>query len=140
MDKQDSQLDEIGTGAFRRWRFTMQAMFNADAANAMLHELLAEYKSLEFADCASTLNEKWMELPDVTSKEQDEDITDLCLRVVLGPVLVRFGFTPNEQGITNMRSAIISLAKTNKEVNQMQIELQRQLYSHFTNIGCNNQR
>lgn len=129
--------DQIAREGARRWRKTMRAMFTIDAATAMLNELRAGYESESFATDAERLNDLWLHFPDRKFQEQQANVEDLCLRTVLCPVLERYGFHPNRQGSNDMTSVIMHLSSNNKSVMEMNLNLQKQLYSFFPNVGCN---
>eukprot|EP00439_Symbiodinium_sp_Y106_P077079 s515_g16.t1 len=65
--------------ATRRWRRTLRAVFNAEAAMAMLGDLQQMYKSEEFERAARGLNVRWRGTGKLYA-EKMADIEELCLK------------------------------------------------------------
>eukprot|EP00437_Effrenium_voratum_P008713 CAMPEP_0181438698 /NCGR_PEP_ID=MMETSP1110-20121109/22045_1 /TAXON_ID=174948 /ORGANISM="Symbiodinium sp., Strain CCMP421" /LENGTH=273 /DNA_ID=CAMNT_0023562397 /DNA_START=21 /DNA_END=842 /DNA_ORIENTATION=+ len=119
--------------ATRRWRRTLRAVFNAEAAIAMLGDLQQMYKSEEFERAARGLNIRWRGTGKLYA-EKMADIEELCLKEVMGPVLARYGFTPDKKGSTELRAVIADLANQSKEIRLMNTEIQKLVISNFPDL------
>lgn len=131
-EAQEKKAEEISS-ATRRWRRTVRAVFNAEAAMAMLNDLQDAYRTEEFQRSAHGLNMRWRE----SSKRYAEkmaDIEDLCLREVMGPVLVRYGFSGDKRGSAELRAVIADLANHNKDIRSMNMDIQKLVISLFPDL------
>lgn len=128
----EKRAEEVSS-ATRRWRRTVRAVFNAEAAMAMLNDLQDAYRSEEFQRSAHGLNGRWRD----SSKRYAEkmaDIEDLCLREVMGPVLLRYGFSPDKRGSAELRAVIADLANNNKDIRSMNMDIQKLVISNFPDL------
>lgn len=126
-------LDEDGAPS-RRWRRSIRAMFSVDAAMALLDEVRAEYKRDDFSYACSCVNDNWRH-GEVSYEGQKSDIDSLCLERVLAPVLLRYGFSPDERGSKEIDMIIGELARGNPEVKRRNTEVQRLVLGNFPRLG-----
>jgi len=125
---QDEEADEV-----RRWRRTLRAVFSEEAAAAMLTELSLQYQTEDFQVACRRLNESWG--PGTDYLRQMQDIDELCLRRVLGPMLCRYGFSADQKGNQEVNNIIADLSTHSSEVYEKKMQVQRQIFSYFTNLG-----
>ncbi|CAE7714713.1 unnamed protein product [Symbiodinium microadriaticum] len=52
----------------------------------------------------------------------------------MGPVLARYGFTPDKKGSTELRAVIADLANQSKEIRLMNTEIQKLVISNFPDL------
>ncbi|CAE7625185.1 unnamed protein product [Symbiodinium sp. CCMP2456] len=52
----------------------------------------------------------------------------------MGPVLARYGFTPDKKGSTELRAVIADLANKSKEIRLMNTEIQKLVISNFPDL------
>lgn len=117
----------------RRWQRVLRSMFNAEAACALLDEVLIGYRGEEFTLAARNISDSWG--PYDVYEDQLAAINALCLHLVLGPVLTRYGFSRSEQGSQDIASIIASLAASNAEVAARQSRVQKQVFGCFPKLG-----
>merc|ERR1712060_624004 len=109
-------------------------MFTIEAALALLNECLLLYESKEFVDGAKKLDDSWAKGVDMTYIDQTAAIDNLCLSTGLDGVLQRYGFCPDEKGSAEIKSVMSELAISSVDVMERQLQVQRQIFSCFTNL------
>lgn len=126
----DDELEAAG----KRWRRTLRAIFNAEAAMALLSDLATMYRSDDFARSARNLSARWRG-SGKRYAEKMGDIEDLCLREVMGPLLARYGFSPDKKGSAELRAVIGNLSSGNKAIREKNTEIQRLIVAYFPNLA-----
>lgn len=125
--------EEDESAPSNRWQHLLRAMFNAEAACALLEEVLVGYRGEEFLNAAKTMNDSWGAYD--VYEDQMASINAMCLEKVLGAVLRRYGFTWDERGNQDISTVVASLATTSSEVAMRQIAVQKQVFSSFPALG-----
>mmetsp|Transcript_18435 Transcript_18435/g.27512 ORF Transcript_18435/g.27512 Transcript_18435/m.27512 type:complete len:240 (+) Transcript_18435:1-720(+) len=136
----EAEAKGVGEAAYRiedsrqRWNRKLRGMFDADAAIGLLGEVLELYESQDFADAARELDESWA-TGETSFADQKRAIDELCLWSGLGFVLLRYGFSANQQGADEIHHLISKLAINSGEVLELQLCVQRQVLGCFSNLG-----
>jgi len=102
---------------------------NQDSALSLLGELKAGYMRPRFADASRTMNASWSE-----GKKQSEkmrDVDTVCLKLVVGPIIERYGFSPDEKGMKQATEEIQEQAKLSSKVMEAHIANQKLVLSLF---------
>ncbi|CAL1170404.1 unnamed protein product [Cladocopium goreaui] len=55
-------------------------------------------------------------------------------RQVMGPVLLRYGFSPDKRGSAELRAVIADLANNNKDIRSMNMDIQKLVISNFPDL------
>lgn len=124
---------DFASTALRRRRRTLRVVFDADAAASAVSELLAAYRSEAFASEARNVNNSWA----ATGKpcaERLSDIEGACFRVAMRPLLLRYGFTADLEGSTEMRARVDELANSCKGLMELKREMNKVVLRSFPNV------
>mmetsp|Transcript_116602 Transcript_116602/g.249319 ORF Transcript_116602/g.249319 Transcript_116602/m.249319 type:complete len:214 (-) Transcript_116602:172-813(-) len=110
---EEKEAGPVASDATRRWRRTLRAVFNGEAAVAMLNEMIEQYQGAEFRAIVTELREHWRLLGPGANKMADMEAT--CMKHVMGPTLERYGFEGGEKGSKEFKAVVGELATVDKE-------------------------
>merc|ERR1719210_284522 len=102
----------------KRWRRMMRSMFDADAAIAMLNEMLERYQSPEIMQSCS----------EISSYEKDTQakvtaIQELNAEMVSIPIITRYGFPGTIEGVKEVADLVNGMGRTNMVVKGKNMEV-----------------
>lgn len=109
-------------------------VFDAEAASAMLDELLEAYAREDFVKACAELNSTFEAAGAEAAKDPAARIAaieGLCLRLVLGPVLARYGFTPDEDGSREVKGLVAELSANSPAVRERNLRATQLIMGHF---------
>lgn len=99
----------------------------ADAA-AMLVELLEGYSAEDFGRAAEQLQSGWAK--GLARSSMVDEIDGLCARAA-GPVIARYGFAGDAQGMKDANAAVLAVGQLHPEVLEKHKALQRHIFASF---------
>jgi len=102
---------------------------NANQASAMLDELLNGYTSETFQRASKRLDQSWDLKRDRFHRMDDVD--ELCVRVVSGSVIERYGFVGNTSGMKKATSVVQRLAQVHVDVMEKHRRIQKIIFASF---------
>merc|ERR1719277_2640045 len=94
---------------------------------------MAGYAGVDFVLACEDLNNKWG--PYTQYDEQMASINRLCLDLVKGPLLPRYGFSPDETGSKEFDAAVTELALSDAQIKTRSREVASFVLKNFTRLG-----